>query len=55
MQKIVEKILEPSKIFTGSNFLLKIKAIRHATYNELLSKNFENIKNNFTYKNLKGD
>lgn len=51
--KIIEKILEPSKIYKGSNFLLKIKAVRYATYEELKSKTYNEIKT-FTYKELGG-
>lgn len=39
--KIIEKLVEPSKIETGSTFLLKIKAIRYLTFQE--------VKENFTY------
>ena len=52
--KIIEKILEPSKIYVGSNFLLKIKAIRYATYEEVKARTFNSIKS-YTYKQLKGD
>lgn len=52
--KIIEKILEPSKIYVGSNFLLKIKAIRYATYEEIKARTYNNIKS-YTYKELKGD
>lgn len=38
----------------GSNFLLKIKAIRSTTYNELKTKNYNYIKT-YKYKDLKGD
>lgn len=55
MSKIIERILEPSRIEVGSNFLLKIKVIRNAIYNELKPKTYENVKNTFTYKELKGD
>lgn len=54
MSKITEIILEPSKIYVGSIFKLKIKTIRYATYNELKEKNYNNIKA-FKYKELKGD
>lgn len=55
MHKIIEKILEPSRIEVGSNFKLKIKAIRYATYNELKGRlNYTNIQN-YEYKNLKGE
>lgn len=51
--KIIEKILEPSKIHVGSNFLLKIRVIRYATYEELKSKTY-NIVKTFNYKELGG-
>lgn len=51
--KIIEKILETTKIHVGSNFLLKIKAIRYATYAELKTKTYNEIKT-FTYKDLVG-
>ena len=54
MSKIIEKVLEPSKINTGSIFLLKIKAIRYVTYDELRNKTNNDIKI-FTYKSLKGE
>ena len=52
--KITEKILEPSKIYVGSSFLLKIKTIRDATYEEVKEKTYNSIKS-YTYKQLKGD
>ena len=54
VNKIIEKILEPSRIETGSNFLLKIKAIRYATYEELKTKTYNEVKN-YTYSELKGE
>ena len=55
MQKIIEKILEPSQIETGSNFKLKIRAIRYANYSEVKGRlNYTNIQN-YEYKNLKGE
>lgn len=51
--KIVEIITEPNKIYTGSVFKLKIKAIRHATYEELKLKTYNEVKV-FTYKELGG-
>ena len=55
MSKITEIILEPSKIYAGSNFLLKVKAIRSATYKELKEKNkfYSNVKT-YTYNKLRG-
>ena len=54
MNKIAEKIVEPSKIEVGSTFLLKIKAIRYLTFNELKTKTFEEVKK-FTFNKLKGE
>lgn len=56
MSKIKEIIIEPEKIYSGSIFKLKIKAVRYLTYQELKQKqkNYSNTKK-FTYKNLKGD
>ena len=42
MSKILEKIIEPSKIFVGSSFLLKIKVERIKSYN-LVTEAEENI------------
>lgn len=52
--KIVEIIIEPTKLYVGSSFRLKVKAIRYATYNELKPFNYNEVKN-YTYKELKGD
>ncbi len=38
----------------GSNFKLKIKAVRNATYNELKDRTYNTIKT-FKYKDLKGE
>lgn len=54
MSKILEKIIEPDKIHVNSEFLLKIKAIRYATYNELKLKKYNSVKS-FAYKDLKGE
>lgn len=55
MQKIIEKIIEPSHIEIGSTFLLKIKAIRYATYQELKNRlNYTTIQQ-YTYSQLKGE
>ena len=51
--KIVEIITEPNKIYVGSVFKLKIKAIRYATYEELKPKTYNEVKT-FTYKELGG-
>lgn len=52
--KIIEKIIEPSKVIVGSTFLLKVKAIRYLTYSELKQKTYNEIKA-YTYAQLKGD
>lgn len=53
--KIIETIIEPSKVVVGSIFKIKIKAIRYTTYKELKEKQktYSNIKS-YTYKDLKG-
>lgn len=53
--KITEIIIEPSKVFVGSTFRLKIKATRYATYQELKSKETYNSLKNYTYAELKGE
>ena len=53
--KITEIILEPSKIFVGSTFRLKVKATRYATYQELKSKESYKSLKNYTYTELKGE
>ena len=55
MSKIIEKFTEPSIIYTGSKFLLKIKAIRYVTYLELKNKLSYNTLKTYTYSQLKGD
>lgn len=52
--KIIEKIVEPSKVYIGSTFKLKIKAIRYLTYNELKNMTYQEGKA-FIYKTMKGD
>lgn len=52
--KIIEIITEPDKIRVGSTFLLKIKAIRYLTYDEVKTKNYNKIKE-FTYNEMKGE
>lgn len=53
MNKIVEFVVEPSKVFVGSTFLLKIKAIRHLSYEEVKSKSYKYFKD-YKYKDMKG-
>ena len=55
MQKIIEKIIEPSHIEVGSTFLLKIKAIRYATYQELKNRFDYTTIQQYTYSQLKGE
>lgn len=55
MQKIIEKILEPSRIETGSNFKLKIKAIRYATYSEIKGRFHYDVLKKYQYNFLKGE
>jgi len=52
--KIKEIIVEPEKIYTGSTFKLKIKAIRYMTYDDLKSKTYNELKE-YTYNELKGE
>ena len=56
MPKILETIIEPTKIEVGSIFKLKIKAIRFTTYNEFKTnqKTYNDL-NSYTYGDLKGD
>ena len=51
--KITEVIVEPSKMYVGDSFRLKVKTIKYATYNELKIKTYNDIKN-YTYNELKG-
>ena len=51
--KISEILVEPTKLYVGSTFRLKVKAIRYATYAELKTKTYNDIKN-YTYNSLKG-
>ena len=54
MSKIIEKILEPSDIKTGSKFLLKIKAIRYMSYAERKVRTVTEIQQ-YAVAELKGD
>lgn len=54
MPKIIEKIVEPGKIFVGSTFKLKVKVINYLTYKELKTKTYDYYKN-LSYKDLKGE
>lgn len=53
--KIIEKTVEPSKIEVGSTFLLKIKAIRYLTYQEIKDNFTYSTIQNHTYSELKGE
>jgi hypothetical protein len=55
MERIKETIVEPSRIYVGSLFKLKIKAIRYATYEELKTKLTYATLENYTYGQLKGE
>ena len=52
--KIIEYLIEPSKIYAGDTFKLRVKAIRYVTFDELKELTYNQVKN-FTYGNLKGD
>lgn len=54
MSKIIEKIVEPTKIQVGSIFKLKVKAIRYLTYGEIKKIKVEKIKQ-YTVGELKGE
>lgn len=41
MMKIIEKIVEPEKIKTGSIFKLKIKVINFLSYKEVKTENYQ--------------
>lgn len=52
--KISEIIIEPSQVYAGDTFKLKVKAIRYVTFDELKEITFNQVKN-FTFGNLKGE
>ena len=52
--KITEVVLEPTQIYTGNTFKLKVKAIRYVTFDELKTLTYNQVKQ-FTYGNLKGE
>lgn len=54
MNIIKEIVVEPNKVYVGSTFKLKIKAIRYLTYAEMKSKTYSYFKTS-KYKNLKGE
>ena len=51
--KIIEKIIEPTKVYVGSSFKLKIKAIRYLTCKEAKTKTCEYMKQ-FTCGEVRG-
>lgn len=51
--KIIEVDLEPTPIYTGDRFKLKVKAIRYLTFNELKTLTFDQVKE-YTFGQLKG-
>ena len=51
---IIELIKDLLRITTGSSFLLKVKALRYVTFNELKEKKFNELKN-YTFNELKGE
>ena len=53
--KITEILVEPSNVTAGSTFLLKIKAIRYATYGEIKDKTIYGTLDDYTYGQLKGE
>lgn len=54
MNKIVEVRTEPSVIYTGQSFKLKVKAIRYLTFEELKELTFTEVAQ-YTFGELKGE
>lgn len=54
MNKIKEILVEPNIVYTGSKVKIKIKAVRGATYEELKSISWNELKK-YTYSELKGE
>ena len=52
--KISEIIVEPEKVYVGSTFKLKVKAIRYITCQEAKTKTCNYMKN-FTCKEVNGE
>lgn len=52
--KIIEVILEPTDIYTGDRFKLKVKAIRGLTFDELKTLTFTQAMQ-YTFGELKGE
>lgn len=55
MQKIIEMIVEPSKVNVSSTLKLKIKAIRYMSWKELKDNFNYTTAQDYTYKQLKGE
>lgn len=55
MSKIIEKVIEPSRIEVGSIFKIKVKAIRYATYREVKNRLDYTSIQDYEYKTLKGE
>lgn len=55
MNKIIEVVTTPTKVTVGSNFTLRIKAQRYATYGELEEKLTYDDLQNYTYNQIKGE
>lgn len=53
MSKIKEIVIEPAKIYVGSIFKVKVKAINYLVYKEIKTKDYKYFKS-YKYKNLKG-
>lgn len=54
MAKILSKIVEPTIIYTGDPFTIKIKVRRGLTYNELKEMTYDEVKE-YSYDEVKGD
>ena len=52
--KITEVIIEPTPVYEGSTFRLKVRVKKGLTYEELKRLTYEELKA-YTYKELKGD
>lgn len=52
--KITEVIIEPTNVYTGDRFRLKVKAIRYLTFNELKTLTFTQAMQ-YTFGELKGE
>ena len=53
--KITKVLVEPTKVIEGSTFMLKIKAIRYSTYQEIKDKLTYTTLEDYTYGQLKGE